>query len=58
VRVGNDARGEMLPNEAIGPSKRQGSTWGDLCQVKILLTDESTVEFKHKIIFETYNPKN
>jgi hypothetical protein len=25
----HDARGEMLPNEAIGPSKRQESTWGD-----------------------------
>jgi hypothetical protein len=29
VRVDNDARGEMLPNEAIGPSKRLESTWGD-----------------------------
>jgi hypothetical protein len=25
---------------------------------KNIVIDESTVEFKHKIIFETYNPKN
>jgi hypothetical protein len=24
---------------------------------KNIVIDESTVEFKHKIIFETYNPK-
>jgi hypothetical protein len=29
VTVGGDAHGEMLPNKAIGPSKRQESTWGD-----------------------------
>jgi hypothetical protein len=29
VTVGDDERGEMLPNEAIGPSKRQESIWGD-----------------------------
>jgi hypothetical protein len=44
--VGNDAHGEMLPNKAIGPSKRQESIQGDktqkkdfrknLCQVKTL----------------------
>jgi hypothetical protein len=42
VTVGDDARGETLPNEAIGPSERQESTWDDktqrknLCQVKTL----------------------
>jgi hypothetical protein len=47
MTVGDDARGEMLPNKAVGPSKRQESTWGDethrekiseknLCQVKTL----------------------
>jgi hypothetical protein len=44
--VGDDAHGEMLPNEAIGLSKRQENTWGGKtyrdkksekkCQVKIL----------------------
>jgi hypothetical protein len=29
VTVGDDARGEMLPNEAIRPSRRLESTWGD-----------------------------
>jgi hypothetical protein len=27
VTVGDDARGEMLPNKATGPSRRQESTW-------------------------------
>jgi hypothetical protein len=42
VTVGNDAHGEMVPNKAIGPSKRQESIWGNktqrknLCQVKTL----------------------
>jgi hypothetical protein len=30
MTVGNHAHGEMLLNEAIGPSKRQESTWGDI----------------------------
>jgi hypothetical protein len=67
VTVGDDARGQMLPNKAIGPLKRQESTWGyktyrEILQKKFvpgknIVIDESTVEFKHKIIFKIHNPK-
>jgi hypothetical protein len=64
VTLGDDACGEMLPNKEIGPSKRQESTWGDIqfqkkfVPGKNIVIDESAVGFKHKIIFEMYNPKN
>jgi hypothetical protein len=58
----------MMPlDKAIGPSRRQESIWGDKHIEKQfqknsvpgrnIITDESTVGFKRKIIFETYNPK-
>lgn len=64
----DDACGEMMPrNKEIGLSERQESTRGDQTYREVfsennvprknILRDESTVGFKYKNIFLTYNKK-
>jgi hypothetical protein len=43
------------PKKAIGPSKQQRKK--NFVPCKSIAVDEWTVGFKHKVIFQTYNPK-
>jgi hypothetical protein len=67
LTVGDDAHGEVLPNKESGHQKDkkvhrvikhiEKKFQKEFVPGKNIVIDESAVEFKHKIIFETYNPK-